>query len=401
MKILTARQVREIDRLTTEKHGISQLTLMENAGIRVTDVIEESVENLSRQEIVILCGKGNNGGDGFVVARHLRDKGGNPRVFLIGRREDVTGDAAVNFDRLTRMGHKPVVISSLESVPLSEIRTADVLVDALLGTGLTRPADGILGRVSATVSDTDATGIASDVPSGLAADQAEIMGPIIRADITVTLTALKPCLVFPPSHTYAGDVIVVDIGNPAELVDAPEHQLNLITSEDFPEAIHRRREDSHKGDYGKILVFGGSRGKSGAAAMTGQAALRAGAGLVTVATAASVATIVAASMLELMTEGLAETDEGTIANVAVPGLLDGKTVVAIGPGMGTHPETQGFVREIVRSARIPIVVDADGLNAFVGHTNELRGSEGRPIVITPHPGEMARLLGRKIDDVQS
>jgi NAD(P)H-hydrate epimerase len=207
--------------------------------------------------------------------------------------------------------------------------------------------------------------------------------------------------VFPPAHKYAGDVIVADIGNPERLVQAPEHSLNLITPDDFPAVLHRRREDTHKGDYGKVLIVGGSRGKSGAAAMAGHAALRSGAGLVTVATASGCQALVAASMPELMTEPLEETASGTIANASIAQLFEGKTLMALGPGLGVHPETQAMARIALREAAIPVVLDADGLNAFSGYTVELRGRSERPVVITPHPGEMARLINTDAGQVNN
>jgi NAD(P)H-hydrate epimerase len=307
-------------------------------------------------------------------------------VFLFARKESVSGDAAANLARL-------VEVEVCTAVP--DLDDVEVIVDALLGTGLARPVvDGLYRDVIQAVNRSEAEVYSVDIPSGLDADMSEILGDAIEADITVTFTGLKPCLVFPPSHLKAGHIVVSDIGNPPELVNAPDHRLNFITSDDFPNAIHRRKESTHKGDYGKILVIGGSRGKSGAAAMAGQASLRAGAGLVTVATAGSVLPIIAASMLELMTEALPETDSGTIANDSIANLIESKTVLAIGPGIGTHKDTQAFVRSVVRDASIPIVLDADGLNAYAGRTEELRGNESRPIVITPHPGEMSRLIGR-------
>jgi NAD(P)H-hydrate epimerase len=392
MKILSANQLRKIDRMSGDT-----LTLMENAGTRVVEIIEERFENLKDLQIYILCGKGNNGGDGFVVARLLLDRGCFPHVLLFANESEVAGDAATNLQRLKERDEHPTVV--LNEAQWSEFSGEDepaLIIDALLGTGTTRPVDGLYRAVIETLPDrfTDATVLAIDVPSGLAADSGEVPGVAVRADLTVTFTALKSCLVFPPAHTYAGDVIVADIGNPEELILAREHDLNLITPDEFPEALHRRREDTHKGDYGRVLIVGGSRGKSGAAAMAGQAALRSGAGLVTVASPASSQPLIAASMPELMTEPLEETAAGTLANASIAQLFEDKTVLGLGPGLGTHPETQAMARIALREARIPVVLDADGLNAFVGYVAELRGGPERPVVITPHPGEMARLINQ-------
>jgi NAD(P)H-hydrate epimerase len=316
---------------------------------------------------------------------------------LFADEREITGDAATNLARLKDLGERPIVIESeAEWDGFGCEDEAALVVDALLGTGLTRPVEGFYRTIieSLPACFPDATILSVDVPSGLAADSATTVGLAVQADLTVTFTALKACLVFPPANRYAGDVIVVDIGNPAELLEVPEHNLNLITPDLFPDALHRRKEETHKGDYGKVLVIGGSRGKSGAAAMAGQAALRSGAGLVTVGTTTSCLPLVAASMPELMTEPLEETQAGTIANASIATLLRDKTVMALGPGLGTHPETQAFARLAFAESSIPVVVDADGLNAFAGAVDELRGNAQRPVVITPHPGEMARLIGR-------
>jgi hydroxyethylthiazole kinase-like uncharacterized protein yjeF len=360
MKILTAQQLRNLDAASGD-----QRALMEAAGARILDAIEDRFDNLADLRVLILCGKGNNGGDGLVVARLLQERGCAPVV----------------------------VQTEKDWQAIAEDFSPDLVVDALLGTGTTRPVSGFFRLMIESLPERfpDALVLAVDIPSGLAADTGDIPGPAVRADVTVTFSALKHCLVFPPANKLAGDIIVADIGNPPDLLNAPEHNLSLISSDDFPNARHRREEDTHKGDYGRVLIVGGSAGKSGAAAMAGQAALRAGAGLVTVATPAVCLPIVAASMPELMTESL----EWPITK-----LLEGKTVLAIGPGLGTDPGTQAAIRAAVREARIPVVIDADGLNAFVGHTGELQ-TGGYDIVITPHPGEMARLIERSAEYVNS
>jgi NAD(P)H-hydrate epimerase len=397
MKILTAKQIREIDRLSSEQFGIPSIVLMENAGMRVVEALEQRFEDLEDLTIGILCGKGNNGGDGFVVARQLIQKGTYPFVFLLGLEEDVAGDARINLDILKAIGYPPTVIGDAEewNEEKVELLDADIIVDALLGTGLTKPVSGLYGEVIESLREDfpQAEIISIDLPSGLPADSAHPIGPAVEADATVTFTALKPCLVLSPNQEYAGDVILADIGNPAELLDSPEFQMDLIVPEEFASAIHVRSAETNKGDYGKVLIIGGSVGKSGAAAMAGQSALRSGAGLVTVATPASVLPIVAASMPELMTAALPDTNEG------IASLLVGKTVLAIGPGLGSEPSIQKMVRSTVREAQIPIVVDADGLNAYSGHSEVLRGDDDKPVIVTPHPGEMARLIGKDIEFV--
>jgi hydroxyethylthiazole kinase-like uncharacterized protein yjeF len=401
MKILTAEQFREIDRLSGTEFGIPNLLLMENAGMRVVEVLEGQFEDLEDLTVGILCGKGNNGGDGFVVARQLIQKGCYPFVFLFADENDVKGDAKTNLDILKAIGCPPTIVMTEHdwNEERLELLDADIIIDALLGTGLTKPVAGLLKAVIETMDDfTCATIVSVDVPSGLQANSPHLIGPAVNADFTVTFTALKPCLVLPSACRFAGDVIVAGIGNPQELLESGDLNMHLIEPSLFPAAQHVRSEDTNKGDFGKILVIGGSRGKSGAAAMAGQSALRSGAGLVTVATAASVLPVIAGSMPELMTEALAETAAGSIARQEISPILQGKTVLAIGPGLTTHEETSSFVRSIVRDAPIPVVLDADGLNAFDGYNDELRG-DGQGIVITPHPGEMARLTGKAIPDV--
>lgn len=394
MKILTAAQIREIDRLSITEFGIPGILLMENAGMRVVEAIQDRFEQpLPALSVAILCGRGNNGGDGFVIARQLIQKGCTPFVFLFADEEDVKGDALTNLEILKAIGAPPTIVTTAEdwAEERLEILDVDIVVDALFGTGLSKRVDGLIREVIDSLEDfARATIVAVDLPSGLLADSAHITGPAVDADFTVTFTALKPCLVSSPASRLAGDVIVSEIGNPAELLDSGELNTYLIEPEMFPDAQQVRHEEAHKGDFGRVLVIAGSRGKSGAAAMTGQAALRSGAGLVTVATAASVLPTVAASMPELMTESLPETESGSIARHNMAAILDGKTVVAIGPGLTTDDETVAFVRVLVRDAQIPLIIDADALNAL--------DAIPAGAILTPHPGEMARLLGHPVED---
>jgi ADP-dependent NAD(P)H-hydrate dehydratase / NAD(P)H-hydrate epimerase len=383
MKILTPEQLREVDRLSSEKYGIPNLLLMENAGMRVTEVLEDRFEALDELTIAILCGKGNNGGDGFVVARQLLQQGCVPFVFLFAAEEEVKGDAKTNLNILKALGYPPTIVTDEQdwSEEKQELLDADVVVDALLGTGARRPMEGLYRLVIESLAEDfpRAHIVSIDVPS-----------PGVQADVTVTFSALKPSLVFYPDCEDAGDVILANIGNPPELLDNENHRMQLIE----PHEVPARVADSNKGTYGKVLVIGGSRGKTGAAAMAGQAALRAGAGLVTVAAPQSVLPIIAVSMPELMTEPLQETSQGMIANQSLLDLMKDKTVVAIGPGLGTLYETSTFVRRVGSDCRSQLVVDADGLNALVGFVGDLGGA-----VLTPHPGEMARLIEKSVEHV--
>ena len=375
--------------------------------MRILEAIDARVEDLDSLSIVILCGKGNNGGDGMVVARQLIQRGIFPSIYLFADAGEVRGDARTNLDALGAIGYSPIPIRSADdwSAERADICHAEIVIDALLGTGLSKPVEGLLETVIASLADDfpSAMIVSVDVPSGCTADSADVAGSAVEADLTVTLSAPKFCLVFPPAHQFGGEVVIVDIGNPRELVDTEAHRTDLLLPDSFPDAMTLRDDDTHKGDYGKVLVIGGARGKAGAAAMASEAALRAGAGLVTAAVPESTFQIVASHMAEIMTEPFPETDAGTLGQAALDyGRLDqtiaGKTVVALGPGIGRHVETDDLVRDLVSRLTVPVVLDADGLNAFAEHRDELRGGEV-PIVITPHPGEMSRLIGQEVSHI--
>ncbi|MBI4464007.1 MAG: NAD(P)H-hydrate epimerase, partial [Acidobacteria bacterium] len=417
MKILTARQMREVDRITIEKLGVPGPLLMENAGRNVFEVLREKFPSLSRERITILCGKGNNGGDGFVVARHLYQRGFRPEVILLAEPQSLKGDARLHYDILLQAGLQPVVARHWNewSALRAEIGLSTLLVDAILGTGLEGPVEGFYGEV---IRDLNAhfsviPMVAVDMPSGLPSDTGETFGESLRARYTVTFTAPKWSHVFPPNCERIGELIVTPIGTPPSVYeDDPAIFLNLLEAREMAAMLGRRRSDSHKGDYGHVLVVAGSMGKSGAAALTALGALSAGAGLVTAAVPSSVLPVVTSVAPTLMTEPLAETDAGTISPRAFDygrfaAIARGKTVLALGPGLSAHPETVQFVRKLLSERTedsdktdTPVVVDADGLNAFAGAVDLLRG-EGRKLILTPHPGEMARLTGLNTKEIQA
>ncbi len=404
MRILDARQMREADRRTIEDIGIPSLVLMENAGRQVVAAIEATHAERLEGHVAVLCGRGNNGGDGFVIARTLLQRGVEVSVFLIGTVADVRGDARANLDILGRLGLTVVEIADSQAWELhsSEIEDATLIVDAIFGTGLRSPIAGLLETVVADVNASGIPVVAVDLPSGLSADSHEPIGPCIAASMTVTLAAPKLALVLPPAETHAGDVVIADIGIPDGVIAELEGpQVELMTRGDVRELITPRTPDSHKGDFGHVLVVAGAPGKSGAAHLAAMGALRSGAGLVTVATAASCQAIVAAMAPEYMTLGIDEDADGLSA-VAVDRVLDeARDVVAIGPGLGQGAGTRAFVLRLLDRAIMPVIVDADGLNAFAGNPSALVGREGRDVIITPHPGEMARLVGLSTHEVQA
>jgi ADP-dependent NAD(P)H-hydrate dehydratase / NAD(P)H-hydrate epimerase len=398
MKIVSAEEMRAIDRASSERFGVPSLTLMENAGAAIADYVLS--HHATAERIVVFCGKGNNGGDGFVAARRLHRQGKKVRVILLADLKDLRGDAAIMFRKLPVAAIAVHSSEKLRSKRVQLTLRADLCLDAVLGTGFKPPVSGLYADAIADMNASPVPVIAVDIPSGAEPDT---MGPqtgtIARADAVVTFTAPRPAHVF--GSLTAGSTFVAAIGSPEEAI-ASGLQLNVITARDIAPLIGPRPADSNKGSYGHVLVVGGSLGKAGSVAMAGMAALRAGAGLSTVATPKSVLGTVAGFYPELMTEALSETDAGTIssnAQVRVEELAQGKTMLAIGPGISRHPQSAELVRRLIAKLRLPVVLDADGLNAFEGRAGELNG-KGKTLVITPHPGEMARLVGCTTADVQ-
>lgn len=405
MRVLTASQMREADRRTIHEIGIPSLVLMENAGRQVVAAMDAAFQDLGERRVAVISGRGNNGGDGFVVARTLHQRDVDVSVFVIGSVAGIKGDARVNLEILGRLGITVVEIADEGQWELhfSEIAEHDLIVDAMFGTGIRTGLSGIYETIIADINASSIPVVSIDLPSGLAADTHDLVGDAIEATMTVTLGAPKLPLILPPAESKAGDVVIADIGIPEEVIESVEGpRLELLTRESVRALLTPRASDAHKGDFGRVLVVGGSRGKSGAAVLAAQGALRSGAGLVTVATPRTLLPIVAAHAPEYMTEALEETAEGTVdaaASAQVLGLT--ADVIAMGPGLGRGDAVRRFVREVVERSETPLVLDADALNAFADDPLALVGREGRSIVITPHPGEMARLVGGTVADVQS
>jgi len=404
MRVLNTQQMRDADRRTIDDIGIPSIVLMENAGRQAVAAMEAAFEGLPMSHVGVLCGRGNNGGDGFVVARTLVQRGIDATVFLLGSVSEVRGDARTNLEVLGRLGITVVEVTNAQEWELhfSEISECDLLVDAILGTGFTGPLTGFLETVVADVNDLGVPVVAIDIPTGLSADSHEIDGDAIEASMTVTLAAPKIPLVLPPADTHAGDLVIADIGIPAPVLDEVEGPyVELLTRERMRELVPVRAAESHKGDFGRVLIVAGSQGKTGAAHLAALGALRSGAGLVTVATARSSLPVLAAMGAEYMTEALDESPAGTIDYAAVDRVLDLKAdVIAIGPGIGQEPSTAAFVQALVERSGVPLVLDADALNAFAEEPERLVGRDGVDVIITPHPGEMARLLNTTVEAVQ-
>lgn len=423
--VLSAEQIRQIDRLTVENYQTSSLLLMESASGACLDAIQARLaDNLTGKKALILCGKGNNGGDGAALARGLSRAGMHCAVILFGKLSETIGDARTNFESVSRLASfeagspespPPLTFIECEGVAAWEQiakprRTYDVIIDALFGTGLTRPLEGVFVKVIEhlamlkqardRVSGSRPLVLSIDVPSGLNADQSNPIGTTVQADLTVTFTAPKPANVLPPACDFGGDLIVANIGSPSSLLEAAGPWLFLTEAKDARQWLVSTRytRESYKNTHGHVLIAAGSRGYSGAAALTGTAAMRAGAGLVTIATPVSAQSSVASSAIpEVMTTALAETDRGAISDEAVEHFLQLSSraaVVAVGPGLTSDDErTRRFVQRVVEQRTKPCVIDADGLNSLAPWPENLSGSEQHPLILTPHPGEMLRLIG--------
>jgi NAD(P)H-hydrate epimerase len=404
MRVLNTQQMREADRRTIDEVGIPSIVLMENAGRQAVAAMEAAFEELSTMHVGVICGRGNNGGDGFVVARTLIQRGVETSVFLLGSVAEVRGDARTNLEVLGRIGLTVVEITNAQEWELhfSELSRCELMVDAILGTGFHGQLSGLLETVVADINGLGIPIVAIDLPTGLSADTSEVGGEAIEASMTITLGAPKLPLILPPADTYSGDLVIADIGIPFPILDDVEGPyIEILTRERMRELVPARAADSHKGDFGRVLVIAGSVGRTGAAHLAAVGALRSGAGLVTVATPRSCLPIVAAMAPEYMTEGLEETAAGTIDFAALERVLEFKAdVIAVGPGLGQSPGTAAFVHGLLERAGVPLILDADALNAFIGDPERLLGRDGVDVVITPHPGEMARLLNLSIEAVQ-
>lgn len=404
MRILNSAQMREAEARTIHEIGIPARVLMENAGRQVVAAIEGAFEELALMRVAVLCGRGNNGGDGFVAARVLVERGIDVNVYLFGTTDAVAGDARANLDVLRALGIDVVEIPDPAAWELlaTQVLAADLIVDALFGTGLRGPLTGLAAAVVSDVNASPRPVVAIDLPSGLSADHPLVDGPAMDATLTVALGAPKLSLLLPPAEDHAGTLLVADIGIPTPVIQQVSGpRIEMLTRRAVAPLVPVRRSDSHKGTYGHVLIVAGSIGRTGAAILAARAALRSGAGLVTVAVPASCLPIVAAGGPEFMTLPLPETPDGTVSGDALADVLAFRAdVIAVGPGLGHNGPTAAFVHGLVERSGVPLVLDADALNAFVDRAGSLAGREDVPVIITPHPGEMARLVGASTAHVQ-
>lgn len=395
-KLVTGREMSEVDRRTIAEAGIAGVELMERAGAEVVAAIAARWDGLAGLQAVVLCGKGNNGGDGFVIARLLGAGGAAVRVFLAAEREAVQGDAAEHLRRYEQEGG--VVEATGEDLsPLdAAIAQADLVVDALLGTGLQSAPRPTIARVIERVALGRCPVVAVDLPSGVESDSGRVQGACVQAALTVTFGLAKIGQVFYPGRSYCGTLHLADIGFPADIVQSTQATALLLSAEGLGSLLPQRRGDAHKGSCGSVAVVAGSVGMTGAAALTADAALRSGAGRVSLGVPASLNDILEVKLSEVMTVPLSEVRKRRCLSLRALGevrdLLLSADVLALGPGLGRYRETAELVRRLVLESELPLVLDADGLNAFAGAADLLKGRSA-PLVLTPHVGEFARLSG--------
>jgi hydroxyethylthiazole kinase-like uncharacterized protein yjeF len=405
-RLVTAAQMQEIDRRATAEHGIPSLTLMENAGRGVVESMERHLGSLAGTRPLVVCGKGNNGGDGFVVTRLLLEKKAEPDCILLGKAADLAGDALTNYQRLADSGFKVRDISARTDIgPLFQDRK--VTVDAIFGTGLTRAPAGLAAESIKLVNSSGSYVVAVDLPSGLASDTGMPYEPCVRADLTVTMALPKLGLWLFPGRALAGTVEVVDIGMPGTKDEGPGTKDGLgtflLNAAHIGGILPRRRPDGHKGTFGAALIIAGSRNFSGAAVLAGMAAVRSGCGLIRLAIPAGIADVVSSDVVEAVKIPLPQTETGSLSPAAIENLLElagDAEAVAIGPGIGTDRRTQKLELSFLAEVEKPTLIDADGLNNLAGSLNLLPRVKA-PLVLTPHPGEFARLTGLKAGDINA
>ncbi|MEE9258432.1 MAG: NAD(P)H-hydrate dehydratase [Nitrospinaceae bacterium] len=402
-KIATASEMQAIDRRAIEEYGVPGAVLMENAGLGIFTALEETFSRLREKSVVVFSGKGNNGGDGFVVARHLFNLGAQVQALLLGKRSGLKDDALLNAEAADKLG---IPISEVDESNLDSAADilcgSDIVIDAIFGTGLTKPASGLYERAIKKINQLGKYVVAVDIPSGIDSDTGQLMGPHVTADLTLTLGMMKRSHVLYPAAEAMGQVRLVDIGLPSAAVEAQPIGVRVPEEEDIQALFKTRAPDSHKGTYGHVLVIAGSRGKGGAAGLAALAALRAGCGLVTLALPESCQKALEFYPLEVMTVPVPETESGCMDIKALDLLLEhsrDKSTVAIGPGISTSPETVELLGKLLPAMECPLVIDADGLNCME-HRQQLLGKLPVDTVLTPHPKEMSRISGLDTAEIQ-
>ncbi|MFC1857787.1 NAD(P)H-hydrate epimerase, partial [Thermodesulfobacteriota bacterium] len=405
MYLVTANEMREMDRRTIEEFGIPGMVLMENAGRGAVQFLLEKFSGLSEKQVGVIAGRGNNGGDGFVIARYLSHKDIRVTVYLLTKGSKVRGDAAANLKLLLPLNVPVIEVPDQKTFTKQKrsMRQQDLWVDAILGTGLQSDVKGFFKNVIDFINNLNKPIFAVDIPSGLNSDTGQPCGTCIRADATATFAFAKTGHLIFPGASLSGDLEIVDIGIPPHIVAEVNPLQYFLTHNRIRDYFGPRPPDAHKGNTGHVLILAGSPGKTGAAAMTAMSAMRVGAGLVTLGVPESLNPVLETLVLEAMTCPLPETNPGVFAENSietVKELLIDKKCLALGPGVGTAVETRNFTQHLLKISEIPVVIDADGLNNLVGDTQILKNTKV-PVILTPHPGEMARLTHTSPSQVQA
>ena len=406
MKLVTAKEMKALDVQAQNDYAMPGILLMDNAAQAVAEAVHEALTALEGERVVIFCGGGNNGGDGLGAARWLQSYGVSVRAFVVGAALDaVQGDAALELAMFTKAGGRVEALSTEDDWVLAELAAskADVLVDALLGTGFHGELEGDVLRACELLNKSEKYILAVDVPTGVNADNGAVSENAVRADHTVTMALVKTGLLLYPGREYCGDIELADISMPVKLVEEYQSDKYRLTDEIVRELLPLRKANAHKGDAGRVVICAGSPGYTGAAALASDAAVKAGAGLVSLYTPLSSRDVLAIKLTEVMVHGLLERMPGILGGGAasdVASSADAADVLAIGPGLGTSESTQEAVRTILQKITTPVVIDADALTALAGHTEILAAMQAQK-VLTPHPGEMARLTGLEIGEIEA
>ncbi len=403
MKVLSVEQMRTVDKKAVKEYCIPGLLLMENAGRESALRVRAIAENLGISQIAVVCGKGSNGGDGFVCARYLERAGLKVKLFLIGRRRDVKGDAKSNILSLPRS--IPFTEISASGLPKlkKEFSSAGLIVDAILGTGAKGPVRSPLSDVIDMICDSNTPVVSLDIPSGLDGDSGAAAETCVKSMETVTMGFYKLGLLLGSGPGHAGRVSVADIGIPAELEDSTEPKALIISQESAARLLPPRPADAHKSSCGKVFILAGSVGYSGAAILSSRAAMRSGCGICCLGAPRSLNQVLESSLPEVITRPLPETEAMTIgleAEEQISAVMERSDVLAMGPGLGSHPETAALVRKLILTSNKPMVIDADALNSIGGEVSML-GDRRAPAVLTPHPGELSRLTGKTVHEILS
>ena len=406
MKLVTAKEMKALDVQAQNDYAMPGILLMDNAAQAVAEAVHEALTALEGERVVIFCGGGNNGGDGLGAARWLQSYGVSVRAFVVGAALDaVQGDAAVELAMFTKAGGRVEALSTEDDWVLAELAAskADVLVDALLGTGFHGELEGDVLRACELLNKSEKYILAVDIPTGVNADSGAVCEQAVRADHTVTMALVKTGLLLYPGREYCGDIELADISMPVKLVEDYQSGKYRLTDEIVRELLPLRKANAHKGDAGRVVICAGSPGYTGAAALASDAAVKAGAGLVSLYTPLSSRDVLAIKLTEVMVHGLLERMPGILGGGAasdVASSAEAADVLAIGPGLGTSESTQEAVRTILQKITTPVVIDADALTALAGHTEILAAMQAQK-VLTPHPGEMARLTGLEIAEIEA